>query len=249
MTLTSRISAALSSSRHTDALVLLAELRLRKLVPKLGSLQRWVRDCDAASRSDGSFGDSEVLRVLDAVLRSTIEGEVVGEEGEGPGPVRRQDEWELRAGSGQDYFKEVQEGILPRSSLSLIPRALAEPCSQSSRAQSVPRSPLLPPYAPPSPLQSLLTPLPQSKPLQAPHVFPRTTTPLSSSPRPPPQSLSPPPPPLLPPLTQSRTSQARSSSPTFSRKTSVARSLARRRRWDSFLISRWGMRGLVCWLM
>lgn len=56
-----------------------------------------------------------MLRVLDAVLRSTVEGEA---EGEGAAPVRRQEEWILRAGSGHDYFKEVQDGILPRESLS-----------------------------------------------------------------------------------------------------------------------------------
>lgn len=114
--MTSRISAALATSRHTDALVLLAELRLRKLVPKLGSLQRWVRDCDAASRTDGSYGDSEVLRVLDAVLRSTVEGGIIGVEGEGTGPVRRMDEWVLRPGSGEDLFAEVQAGTLPSPS-------------------------------------------------------------------------------------------------------------------------------------
>lgn len=105
-TLTSRISAALSSSRHTDARVLLAELRLRKLVPKLGALQRWVRDCDAASRADGSFGDEEVLRVLDAILR-TVEGRDEGV------AVRRVDEWRMREASGENLWSEVLAGTFP----------------------------------------------------------------------------------------------------------------------------------------
>ncbi|KAK4695319.1 hypothetical protein P7C70_g8568, partial [Phenoliferia sp. Uapishka_3] len=108
-TLTSRISAALSSSRHTDALVLLSELKLRKLVPKLGALQRWVRDCDAASRSDGSFGDAEVLRVLDGILRSTM-SEVGEEEQE---PVKRMEDWRMREVSGEGVYEEVLAGTFP----------------------------------------------------------------------------------------------------------------------------------------
>ncbi|KIM74773.1 hypothetical protein PILCRDRAFT_14091, partial [Piloderma croceum F 1598] len=46
--LTSRISSALSGNRWTDAKVLLAEMRIRKQRPKLGALQRWTRECDAA---------------------------------------------------------------------------------------------------------------------------------------------------------------------------------------------------------
>lgn len=111
-----------------DALVLLSELRLRRQQPKLGALQRWVRDCDAASRSDGSFGDETVLTVLDAILRCT-NGEPELEEGEGnselkggKGPVVRQDEWVHREmNKEEDIWKEIQEGTFPGtfSSLSL----------------------------------------------------------------------------------------------------------------------------------
>ncbi|GAA5824854.1 hypothetical protein JCM5353_006925 [Sporobolomyces roseus] len=107
--LTSRISEALSSGRHTDALVLLSELRIRKLPLPLGSLNRWVRECDAASRSDGSFGDAEVLRVLDSILRCTYDQEEMLRP-----PVVKRDEWVQRGLSGLDVWKEIQEGSLPK---------------------------------------------------------------------------------------------------------------------------------------
>ncbi|GAA6021933.1 hypothetical protein JCM10207_002604 [Rhodosporidiobolus poonsookiae] len=118
--LSSRISAALTQHRHTDALVLLAEMRIREQHPKLGALQRWVRECDAASRSDGSFGDENVLRVLDAVLRCT-NGEPVfsqeledalekGTEGQ---VVVRQKEWVHRPQKEKDIYAEIREGRFP----------------------------------------------------------------------------------------------------------------------------------------
>jgi hypothetical protein len=42
-------------------------MKAKKLVPKVGALQRWVRDCDAAGGSATS--DPMVWRVLDAMLR------------------------------------------------------------------------------------------------------------------------------------------------------------------------------------
>lgn len=41
----------------------------RRLAPKLGALQRWVRECDATSAADGSPGDPEALKCLDLILR------------------------------------------------------------------------------------------------------------------------------------------------------------------------------------
>lgn len=121
--LASRISAALTQHRHLDALVLLAELRLRGQSPKLGSLQRWVRDLDAASRDDGSFGDSEVLRVLDAILRCT-NGEPEHDE-EADGLIRgtrgqvvvRQRDWVHRKPRDGDIYAEIVAGRFPRESL------------------------------------------------------------------------------------------------------------------------------------
>ncbi|GAA5875068.1 hypothetical protein JCM3774_003419 [Rhodotorula dairenensis] len=117
--LASRISAALTQHRHLDALVLLAELRLRGQSPKLGSLQRWVRDLDAASRDDGSFGDSEVLKVLDAILRCT-NGEPEHDEEE-DGLIRgisgqvvvRQRDWVHRKPRDGDVYGEIVAGRFP----------------------------------------------------------------------------------------------------------------------------------------
>jgi hypothetical protein len=47
--LTNRISAALTDGKYTDALILLAEMRIRGEAPKLGALCRWVRDLDVVS--------------------------------------------------------------------------------------------------------------------------------------------------------------------------------------------------------
>ncbi|GAA6061272.1 hypothetical protein JCM10212_000713 [Sporobolomyces blumeae] len=108
--MSSPISDALSSGRHTDALVLLSELRLRKLPLPLGSLNRWVRECDAASRSDGSFGDAEVLRVLDSILRCTYDPDELLQE-----PVNKRDQWVYRDRSGVEVWKEIQEGSFPKA--------------------------------------------------------------------------------------------------------------------------------------
>ncbi|KAK6086509.1 prolyl 4-hydroxylase [Seiridium cupressi] len=77
--LTSRISAALVDGKYTDALVLLAEMRLRGESPKLGALCRWVRDLDVTSgfsmrnaeQIQRSKGQLERLRLLDAISRVT----------------------------------------------------------------------------------------------------------------------------------------------------------------------------------
>lgn len=85
--LTSRISSALAGHRWVDAKVLLAEMQIRKQRPKLGALQRWTRECDAASSADGSEGDPEVISVLDAIMRTAQD------EKEDVNPVRRHPEW------------------------------------------------------------------------------------------------------------------------------------------------------------
>ncbi|KAH9476056.1 hypothetical protein JR316_0011626 [Psilocybe cubensis] len=70
--LTSRISKALIDQRHIDALVLLAEMAIREQVPKLGALQRWVRECDAVlSPKMSKQEENRVWQVLDAILRTT----------------------------------------------------------------------------------------------------------------------------------------------------------------------------------
>ncbi|ORY57803.1 uncharacterized protein BCR38DRAFT_413713 [Pseudomassariella vexata] len=75
--LTARVSAALVDGKYIDALVLLAEMRLRNETPKLGALCRWVRDLDCTSglsqvdNTPGSKSRPELLRVMDAILRVT----------------------------------------------------------------------------------------------------------------------------------------------------------------------------------
>ncbi|BGP57110.1 hypothetical protein JCM8202_000552 [Rhodotorula sphaerocarpa] len=120
--LASRISAALVQHRHLDALVLLAELRIRGQTPRLGSLQRWVRDLDAASRDDGSFGDSEVLRVLDAILRCTNgepddsdEREQGLSRGAKDQVVVRQAEWVHRKPRDGNIYAQISAGRYPPS--------------------------------------------------------------------------------------------------------------------------------------
>lgn len=66
--LTAKVSAALQESRFTDALILLFEMYTRRLPPKLGAIQRWVRECDATSDIDEE-GDPEAMRCLDMILR------------------------------------------------------------------------------------------------------------------------------------------------------------------------------------
>lgn len=116
--LTSRISTTLQSSLHLESLVLLAELRLRGQTPKLGSLQRWVRECDAAaiatasstkkrSQAEEEQEDRLVWEVLDALLRSCTtlasdaveevkDGEVEAEVKRGGKGVRRWKAWDVR---------------------------------------------------------------------------------------------------------------------------------------------------------
>ncbi|KAF9996842.1 hypothetical protein BGZ65_007579, partial [Modicella reniformis] len=93
-----RISDALVDGRWNDAATALEEMRTRGQVPKLGALQRWVRDCDAASAKSGAFGDPVVLRILDSILR-TVDPSMVpkrlgpdGEEEE-PHPIRTHPMW------------------------------------------------------------------------------------------------------------------------------------------------------------
>jgi hypothetical protein len=59
------VSDALRDSRWTDALKSMEQMRQRGFLPKLGSVQRWVRECDAAGDADPM-----AIQVLDAILRT-----------------------------------------------------------------------------------------------------------------------------------------------------------------------------------
>ncbi|CAM0138080.1 hypothetical protein VKS41_001303 [Umbelopsis sp. WA50703] len=91
-TLSGRISDALTDGRWADALIALAEMRSKGQVPKLGALQRWVRDCDAASLRDGSHADPQIFRVLDSILR-TADPELIPKPTEIQHPVRQNGSW------------------------------------------------------------------------------------------------------------------------------------------------------------
>lgn len=78
---TARVSAALVDGKYTDALITLAEMRIRNERPKLGALCRWVRDLDVVSgvyvqtdiknsnRASRTKEELERIRVLDSILR------------------------------------------------------------------------------------------------------------------------------------------------------------------------------------
>lgn len=63
--LTMRISNALRDARWNEAIYLLACMREKEQIPKLGALQRWTRDLDAVDV------DKTIIRVLDAILRTS----------------------------------------------------------------------------------------------------------------------------------------------------------------------------------
>lgn len=71
------MSAALVDGKYVDAIVLLAEMRIRNQAPKLGALCRWVRDLDVVSGLSSETPDIrtetqlELLRVMDMILRVT----------------------------------------------------------------------------------------------------------------------------------------------------------------------------------
>ncbi|KAF9915623.1 hypothetical protein BX616_005714 [Lobosporangium transversale] len=91
-----RISDALVDGRWNDAMSALEEMRSRGQVPKLGALQRWVRDCDAASAKSGAFGDPVVLRLLDSILRTVDPSMIpkkVSVDGQEESPVRMHPMW------------------------------------------------------------------------------------------------------------------------------------------------------------
>jgi hypothetical protein len=76
-TLCGRVSEAILNSDYVQARHLLEEMKHRQITPKLGSLQRWVRECDAAFSVTNDAGQTNteemesVLRCLDAMIRCT----------------------------------------------------------------------------------------------------------------------------------------------------------------------------------
>ncbi|CAJ2500147.1 Uu.00g030000.m01.CDS01 [Anthostomella pinea] len=137
--LTARISAALVDGKHIDALVLLAEMRIRDEPPKLGALCRWVRDLDAVSglslRDPKGTGEPiiprttrqlETLRALDAVLRVTGTTDLHPETLSlaTKGPVALQELWDLRGETWSPIA--VRDSVLDKSILESCPPGVAD---------------------------------------------------------------------------------------------------------------------------
>ncbi|KAJ3285449.1 hypothetical protein HK104_009475 [Borealophlyctis nickersoniae] len=92
--LVARVSEALADGRWTDSLIALAEMRYKGQVPKLGTLQRWVRDCDAARGPDGGGPETDqILRVLDSILRTADPSMVPKRDEDDVGPVKKHEPW------------------------------------------------------------------------------------------------------------------------------------------------------------
>ncbi|KAI9018869.1 hypothetical protein DFJ74DRAFT_675172 [Hyaloraphidium curvatum] len=99
--LSSRVSLALASGRFTDARVLLAEMAIRGLPLKLGQVQRWVRECDAAATS-AEADRAEVWRALEGILRAA--GEYEPPKGSQSGAWKRATDGEHDPGQSSDEY-------------------------------------------------------------------------------------------------------------------------------------------------
>ncbi|KAJ1551694.1 hypothetical protein HK096_004230 [Nowakowskiella sp. JEL0078] len=108
VTLVGRVSDALRDGRYLDAIACLEEMRSKGIEPKLGSIQRWVRDCDAASTASEDFN---ILRALDSIIRTT-DPKLVAQANEGlsrPHPIRRTPDW--KPVSNFQEIEEPQENV------------------------------------------------------------------------------------------------------------------------------------------
>jgi len=85
----------------------------RKLPPKLGSLQRWVRDCDATVSADGSVRDADAMKCLDLILRIANPASIAGPS-KGNELIRRNPIWEARGPvEGEiNVWERMQNGTL-----------------------------------------------------------------------------------------------------------------------------------------
>jgi hypothetical protein len=135
--LTARISAALTDGKYTEALILLAEMRIRGESPKLGALCRWVRDLDVVSglsmQVDGvsqvvverSEQDRELLRVLDAVLRVTGPTDLNSAASSlSTNPMSLQKIWSMR--DGKKRPREVYKSVFDKSIFENCPKDVLE---------------------------------------------------------------------------------------------------------------------------
>jgi hypothetical protein len=104
----------------------------RKLPPKLGSLQRWVRDCDATVSADGTVRDPDAMKCLDLILRIANPASIAGPSRPDAGVrgnelIRRKAIWQAREETSDEIaiWERMQEGTLFGESFSYI-----RPCSR-----------------------------------------------------------------------------------------------------------------------
>ncbi|KAI0404631.1 prolyl 4-hydroxylase [Xylaria palmicola] len=124
--LTSRVSAAIVDGKYVDAIVLLAEMRIRDQAPKLGALNRWVRDLDVVSGLSSETPDIrtetqlELLRVMDMILRVTGP---VDEVAKVPallsGPLCLQPAWD---NGGKSPRSPIRQGVLDETIFEACPK-------------------------------------------------------------------------------------------------------------------------------
>jgi hypothetical protein len=124
--LTARISAALTDAKYMDALILLAEMRIREDTPTLGALCRWVRTLDVVSGLSihvqvpshtvvgHNANNHELIRVLDAILRVTGPTDTSSNgSAASSGPIALQETWNLRRGS--EATRQVRRSVEDKS--------------------------------------------------------------------------------------------------------------------------------------
>lgn len=112
--LTNRISDALTDARWTDARVLLSEFRIRREEVKLGTLQRWVREVDAAAAANNLEAgvSAEVFRTLDAILRATASKDTDAQQTLTDAPVRANHDAETIRRAGDGLLEADVSGVI-----------------------------------------------------------------------------------------------------------------------------------------
>ena len=111
--------------RHIDALVLLSEMQIRGQTPKLGALQRWVRECDAVLTPEMTEEEQDkVWRVLDSILRTT-QPELIG-------GSARDGEWEQKKGSRLRWYAPFSADVPHPPALNSSSPTTLETISQAS---------------------------------------------------------------------------------------------------------------------
>lgn len=129
--LTARISAALADAKLTDALILLAEMRIRRETPTLGALCRWVRTLDVVSGLTihvqvparavvgHNAHNHDLLRVLDAILRVTGPTDTTAHGTDAAPGIALQETWDLRGSSAPT--RAIRPRVLDKTILELCP--------------------------------------------------------------------------------------------------------------------------------